>query len=70
MVADGSPQGHCTPTYPSLPNRVKIWFNLITQKAIRRGTFKSVEVLISKIERFVQHHNANTQPLGLPATAD
>jgi len=29
---------------------VEIWFNLITQKAIRWGTFKSVKQLIAKID--------------------
>jgi putative transposase len=47
---------HYTPTYASWLNQVEIWFNLITQKAIRRGTFKSVKDLIAKIDHFVQHY--------------
>ena len=33
---------HFTPTYASWLNQVEIWFNIITQRAIRRGTFRSV----------------------------
>lgn len=63
-------QVHYTPTYASWLNQVEIWFNLITQRAIRRGTFKSVKELIAKIELFVQHHNRNTRPFIWTATAD
>jgi hypothetical protein len=35
-------QVHYTPTYASWLNQVEIWFNIITQQAIRRGTFRSV----------------------------
>jgi putative transposase len=45
---------HYTPTYASWLNQVeRCWFGLITQKAIRRGSFASVKELISKIEQFV-----------------
>jgi putative transposase len=46
-------QIHYTPTYASWLNQVEIWFNIITQRAIRRGTFRSVKALIAKIEQFV-----------------
>jgi putative transposase len=61
---------HYTPTYASWINQVEIWFNLITQKAIRRGTFKSVKELKSRIDQFVQHHNVRTRPFVWTATAD
>jgi putative transposase len=63
-------QIHYTPTYASWLNQVEIWFNLITQRAIRRGTFKSVKELISKIDQFVQQYNLNTRPFVWTATAD
>jgi len=53
---------HYTPTYASWLNQVEIWFNLITQRAIRRGTFRSVKALVEKIERFVDNYNASAQP--------
>jgi putative transposase len=61
---------HYTPTYASWLNQVEIWFHLITQKAIRRGTFRSVRDLVRKIEAFVQNHNKATRPFVWTATAD
>lgn len=63
-------QVHYTPTYASWLNQVEIWFNLITQRAIRRGTFKNVKDLIRKINQFVQSYNKNTRPFQWTATAD
>jgi putative transposase len=63
-------QVHYTPTYASWLNQVEIWFNLITQRAIRRGTFKSVKELITNIESFVHSYNRDTQPFVWTATAD
>jgi putative transposase len=60
---------HYTPTYSSWLNQVEIWFNIITQRAIRRGTFRSVRDLISKIENFVAHYNAKSTPFMWTATA-
>jgi len=61
---------HYTPTYASWLNQVEIWFNLITQKAIRRGTFSSVKELIAMIERYVQQYNKHPKPFSWTATAD
>jgi putative transposase len=61
---------HFTPTYASWLNQVEIWFNIITQKAIRRGTFRSVKDLTNKIKRFVDQYNNNSKPFMWTATAD
>jgi len=61
---------HYTPTYASWLNQVEIWFNIITQRAIRRGTFRSVKALVAKIEEFVAHYNQNSHPFDWTATAD
>ena len=61
---------HYTPTSASWLNQVEIWFNLITQRAIRRGTFKSVKDLIEKIERYVRNYNSHSHPFVWTATAD
>jgi putative transposase len=61
---------HFTPTYSSWLNQVEIWFHIITQKAIRRGTFRSVRELVTNIERFVHHYNANARPFSWTATPD
>lgn len=63
-------QVHYTPTYASWLNQVEIWFNIITQKAIRRGTFRSVQDLVAKIEQFVRNYNAQARPFSWVATAD
>ncbi len=63
-------QVHYTPTYASWLNQVEIWFNIITQRAIRRGTFRSVKPLIAKIEQYVNNYNLNCHPFVWTATAD
>jgi putative transposase len=61
---------HFTPTYASWLNQVEIWFHRITQRAIRRGTFRSVKELVGKIDQFVQTSNAHAQPFVWTASAD
>lgn len=61
---------HYTPTYSSWLNQVEIWFNIITQKAIRRGTFSSVKELVTKIRVFVDNYNRHPRPFAWTATAD
>ncbi len=61
---------HYIPTYSSWLNQVERWFGLITQRAIRRGTFTSVADLIQKIDSFVQHYNRSSRPFVWTATAD
>ena len=61
---------HYTPTYSSWLNQVERWFGIITQKAIRRGTFSSVRKLIQNINTFVEKYNADTRPFQWTATAD
>lgn len=61
---------HYTPTYSSWLNQVERWFALITQRAIRRGSFRSVKDLVQKIDSFVQHYNRSSRPFAWTATAD
>ena len=61
---------HYTPTYASWLNQVERWFGLITQQAIRRGSFSSVKDLVTKIDHFVEHYNARSRPFVWTATAD
>jgi putative transposase len=61
---------HFTPTYASWLNQVEAWFHIITQRAIRRGTFRSVKELVAKIDRFVHAYNAHARPFAWTATAD
>jgi putative transposase len=61
---------HFTPTYSSWLNQVEIWFNRITQQAIRRGTFRSVKDLVEKIDHYVKNSNREARPFTWTATAD
>jgi hypothetical protein len=53
---------------PMIP--VEIWFNIITQKPIRRWTFRSMKDLAGKIDYFVQHSNVQARPFVWTARAD
>ena len=61
---------HYTPTYASWINQVERWFGLITQQAIRRGSFSNVKELVSKINAYVERHNAKASPFVWVATAE
>lgn len=61
---------HDTPTYASWLNQVERWFGIVTQRAIRRGSFSSVKELIAKIEQFVAAYNKTRAPFNWIATAD
>ena len=63
-------QIHYTPTYSSWLNQVERWFGLITQRAIRRGSFRSVKELVEKIDAFVQHYNRSHRPFIWTATPE
>ena len=61
---------HYTPTYASWLNQVERWFGIITQQAIRRGSFSSVPQLTRKINAFVDNYNKTCSPFAWTATAD
>jgi len=61
---------HFTPTSASWLNQVERFFALITDKAIRRGSFSSVRELIEKIELFIAHHNQGCKPFVWAASAE
>ena len=53
---------HFTPTSSSWLNLVERWFRDITDKAIRRGVFKSVPDLIKAIEVYINKNNKDPKP--------
>jgi len=63
-------QFHFTPTYSSWLNQVERWFGLITDKAIRRGSFTSVKDLTDKINAYVQAYNKTAVPFRWTATTE
>lgn len=50
-------QFHFIPTSSSWLNLVERWFGEITRDRIRRGTFKSVSVLVTAIDDYLRHYN-------------
>ena len=61
---------HFISTYSFWLNQVERFFALVTEKAIRRGSFRSVKELVGKIDHFVTHYNKNCKPFIWTATAD
>lgn len=63
-------QLHFTPTSSSWLNLVERWFGLITQKQIRRGTFRSTKELEDAIHGYLASYNQNPRPFVWTKTAD
>ena len=61
---------HFIPTSSSWLNMVERWFRELTEKAIRRGVFKSVPDLIAAIEAYLQANNNDPKPFVWTATAE
>ena len=57
-------------TSSSWLNLVERWFREITDKAIRRGVFHSVDELITAIENYLKANNDNPRPFVWTATAE
>jgi transposase len=52
---------HFTPTASSWLNLVERWFRELTEKRLRRGTFRSVPELVDAIMEYIEHHNEHPQ---------
>ena len=61
---------HFTPTSSSWLNLVERWFRDLTDKAIRRGVFRSVPELVAAIEAYLAAHNNDPKPFIWTASAD
>ena len=61
---------HFTPTSSSWLNQVERFFREITDKAIRRGVFHSVDDLVAAIEEYLRVHNDDPTPFVWTATAE
>ena len=51
-------------------SQAEIRWKRIPQRAIRRGTFRSVKKLVAKIDEFVENDNQNARLFVWTATAD
>jgi transposase len=61
---------HFVPTSSSWLNLVERWFGELTSKAVRRGSFSSVNDLQAAITNFLQAWNADPKPFVWTATVD
>ena len=61
---------HFIPTSSSWLNLVERWFRDLTDKAIHRGVFHSVNDLITAIEDYLKANNDNPKPFVWTATAE
>lgn len=53
---------HYTPTSASWLNQVEIWFGILSRKALRGASFKSVAELRQAIESFIAAYNPKAKP--------
>jgi len=61
---------HFTPTGASWINMVERWFATLTEKQIRRGSYRSTRELISAIKVYLDVNNENPKPFIWTKTAD
>jgi hypothetical protein len=61
---------HFTPTGASWMNMVETWFGILTNQAIRRGSFDSVAHLIGAIKAFLAQWNGGAKPFVWTKTAE
>jgi transposase len=61
---------HFTPTYSSWLNLVERFFGLLTEQALKRGSFTSIPKLRAAILDYVATHNERNRPFRWTKTAD
>ncbi|MFB7465165.1 IS630 family transposase [Streptomyces sp. NPDC056224] len=59
-----------TPVGSSWINQIETWFGILTRQSIRRGTFASVNVLITQIRNYIDTWNSEANPFTWTATAE
>ena len=61
---------HYTPTSASWINQVERFFALLTERALRRGVFRSLAELEAAIKAYIDATNADPKPFRWTKTAD
>ncbi len=61
---------HFTPTGASWINLVERWFATLTEKRVRRGSYRSTKQLEKAIRDFIRVHNEDPKPFVWTKTAD
>ena len=62
LAAHPNVKFHFTPTSASWLNQVEIWFGILSRKALKNASFKSVEQLKSAIAEFIEAYQPNAKP--------
>src|SRR5512144_1528088 len=47
---------HYTPKHASWMNQIEVWFSILAQKVLKRGSFTSVEDLTAKVVAFIEEY--------------
>jgi transposase len=63
-------QPHFTPTGSSWLNQVETWFSTLSRRAIRRGAFTSIGVLLQALQRLLDSWNGDCKPFVWVAAAE
>jgi transposase len=53
---------HFTPTHASWLNQIEVWFSILSTKALRGASFRSVKQLIEQIDAFIAAYNEDAAP--------
>jgi transposase len=61
---------HFTPTHASWMNLVEVWFGIVERQGVRRGVFKSVKDLNTKIRAFIDGWDDRAHPFVWTKTAE
>lgn len=61
---------HFTPTSSSWLNLVEGWFSILTERRLKKGTFNSLDDLITAIETWAEHWNDDPKPFVWRKTAE
>lgn len=62
LAAHSNVHFHFTPTSASWLNQVEIWFGILSRKALRGASFKSVAELSKAIDAFIAAYNTEAKP--------
>jgi transposase len=53
---------HFTPTHASWLTQIEVWFSILSAKALRGASFRSVKMLIEQIDGFIAAYNEDAAP--------
>ncbi|MDQ2741014.1 MAG: transposase [Chloroflexota bacterium] len=48
---------HYTPKHASWMNQIELWLSILVRKLLRRGSFTSVDDLVTKVQDFIAYYN-------------